>query len=277
MSQAKIPQEWRVARLDDQVEIDGTEYDVGVSLTVDSHKGRESVIEFEVVAISPYNWERAYDGVQKELERGAVPEGESLIFERDGECLIHNSDPDVENLYKLLCPITGDDTGLTTQIKQEAYQERYDYLFDRIEQLSDSIQASREDETVDDEEVEELEAEKQVACDEIDEVEWFLDAVRMDELRIQQLPTEYLDLYEMVLAVEDTMLTPREAEAYYYAVERKMNKTLVAELMNVSRQTVYNHVNNVAKKREEAEATLTFLREAEQARSVREDYRGVGM
>jgi predicted DNA-binding protein YlxM (UPF0122 family) len=47
--------------------------------------------------------------------------------------------------------------------------------------------------------------------------------------------------------------------------------------MNVSRQTVYNHVNNVAKKREEAEATLTFLREAEQARSVREDYRGVGM
>ena len=271
MSQARTPQEWRIARLDDQVEIDGTEYDVGMSLTVDSHKGKESIVEIEVVAINPHNWKQAYDGLQNEIERGAVPKGEPLIFERDGECLIHNGDPDSQKLYELLCPITGDDTGLTTRIKQEDYQERYDYLFDRIEQLSESIQASREDETVGADDIEELEAEKQDACDEIDEVERYLDAIRMDKLRIHRLPTEYLDLWEMVEGVEDTLLTPREAEAYYYAIERSMSKTLVAELMNVSRLTVYNHVDSVTEKREQAEATLTFLREVEEARGVQED------
>jgi predicted DNA-binding protein YlxM (UPF0122 family) len=67
------------------------------------------------------------------------------------------------------------------------------------------------------------------------------------------------------------MLTPREAEAYYYAIERSMSKTLMAELMNVSRQTVYNHVDSVTEKREQAEATLMFLREEEEARGVQED------
>jgi DNA-binding CsgD family transcriptional regulator len=85
----------------------------------------------------------------------------------------------------------------------------------------------------------------------------------MDNLRVHSLPTEYLHLYETLNETDETLLSPREAETYYYVGIRKMAKTTTANLMNVSRQTVYNHWDSVTEKRELAETTLSFFSEAE--------------